>query len=151
MEQQFKQQFSLIDKHFGDVFREMFGGGTASLAMNDPEHVLESGIEITAQPPGKNLQSLSLLSGGERALTAIALLFGILRMKPSPFCVLDEIEAALDDANVTRFAQFLKDYAGDTQFVVITHRKGTMECAGTLYGVTMQELGVSKMVSVDFR
>jgi len=151
MEQQFKQQFSQIAKHFSDVFCEMFGGGAASLAMNDPDNVLESGIEITAQPPGKNLQSLSLLSGGERALTAIALLFGILRIKPSPFCILDEIESALDDANVMRFAQFLKGYAGDTQFIVITHRKGTMECADTLYGVTMQELGISKMVSVDFR
>ena len=151
MEQQFSVQFALIAQHFNDVFKEMFGGGSASLAMSDPDHVLESGIEITVQPPGKNLQSLSLLSGGERALTAIALLFGILRMKPSPFCLLDEIEAALDDANVLRFAQFLKVHAGDTQFIVITHRKGTMEYADTLYGVTMQELGISKMVSVDFR
>jgi len=151
MEQQFSVQFALIAQHFNDVFKEMFGGGSASLAMSDPDHVLESGIEITVQPPGKNLQSLSLLSGGERALTAIALLFGILRMKPSPFCLLDEIEAALDDANVLRFAQFLKVHAGDTQFIVITHRKGTMEYADTLYGVTMQEMGISKMVSVDFR
>jgi len=151
MEQQFSEQFMLIAKHFNDVFQEMFGGGNANLAMSDPDRVLESGIEITAQPPGKNLQNLSLLSGGERALTAIALLFGILRMKPSPFCLLDEIEAALDDANVLRFAQFLKAHAGDTQFIIITHRKGTMEYADTLYGVTMQELGISKMVSVDFR
>ena len=151
MEQQFIVQFKLIAKHFNDVFQEMFGGGKADLKMSDPDNVLESGIEITAQPPGKNLQSLSLLSGGERALTAIALLFGILRMKPSPFCILDEIEASLDDANVVRFAKFLKGHAGDTQFIVITHRKGTMECADTLYGVTMQELGISKMVSVDFR
>jgi chromosome segregation protein len=118
--------------------------------MSDPSNILESGIEISVQPPGKNLQNLSLMSGGERALTAIALLFGILRMKPSPFCVLDEIEAALDDANVSRFAEFLRHYAGSTQFIVITHRKGTMECADTLYGVTMQEKGISKMVSVDF-
>jgi len=151
MEQQFSLQFAIMARHFNDVFKEMFGGGRAGLAMSDPENVLESGIEITAQPPGKNLQSLSLLSGGERALTAIALLFGILRMKPSPFCILDEIESALDDANVLRFANFLKEYADGTQFVVITHRKGTMESADTLYGVTMQELGVSKMVSVDFR
>ena len=150
MEQQFDVQFSIIAKHFNDVFREMFGGGQASLALSDPSRVLESGIEITAQPPGKKLQTLSLLSGGERALTAIALLFGILRMKPSPFCVLDEIEAALDDANVNRFAKFLRTYAGNTQFIVITHRKGTMEMADTLYGVTMQEMGVSAMVSVDF-
>ncbi|MCL2400782.1 MAG: chromosome segregation protein SMC, partial [Defluviitaleaceae bacterium] len=150
MEQQFIVQFKLIAKNFNDVFQEMFGGGKAGLVMSDPDHVLESGIEITAQPPGKNLQSMSLLSGGERALTAIALLFGILRMKPSPFCILDEIEASLDDANVNRFAEFLKVYAGDTQFIVITHRKGTMECADTLYGVTMQEMGISKMVSVNF-
>ena len=150
MEQQFAVQFALIARHFNEVFVDMFGGGKAGLAMTDPDNVLESGIEITAQPPGKNLQRLSLLSGGERALTAIALLFGILRMKPSPFCILDEIESALDDANVKRFARFLKDHAGDTQFVVITHRKGTMEEADTLYGVTMQEVGVSKMVSVEF-
>jgi len=150
MEQQFKIQFTRIAKHFNEVFQEMFGGGQASLTMSDPSRILESGIEITAQPPGKNLQTLSLLSGGERALTAIALLFGILRMKPSPFCVLDEIEAALDDANVNRFANFLKTYAGNTQFIVITHRKGTMEVADTLYGVTMQEMGISAMVSVDF-
>ena len=151
MEQQFITQFSLIAKHFNDVFREMFGGGNAGLTMSDPGQALESGIEISAQPPGKNLQSLSLLSGGERALTAIALLFGILRMKPAPFCVLDEIESALDDANVIRFSQFIKLHSKDTQFIVITHRKGTMECADTLYGVTMQEQGISKMVSVDFR
>ena len=151
MEQQFAERFKIIAKHFNDVFGEMFGGGKASLSMSDPDNILESGIEITAQPPGKNLQSMSLLSGGERALTAIALLFGILRMKPSPFCILDEIESALDDANVVRFAKFLREYAGDTQFIVVTHRKGTMEAADTLYGVTMQELGISKMVSVDFR
>jgi len=151
MEQQFTEQFTLINKHFNDVFQAMFGGGRAGLSMNEPDRVLESGIEITAQPPGKNLQSLSLLSGGERALTAIALLFGILRMKPSPFCILDEIEAALDDANVSRFANFLRQYAGDTQFIVVTHRKGTMECADTLYGVTMQEVGISTLVSVDFK
>jgi chromosome segregation protein len=150
MEEQFASQFALINRHFGDVFREMFDGGSASLSLSDPSRVLESGIEITAQPPGKNLQSLTLLSGGERALTAIALLFGILRMKPSPFCILDEIEAALDDVNVTRFARYLREYAGDTQFIVITHRKGTMEHADTLYGVTMQEQGISKMVSVSF-
>ena len=149
MEQQFSVQFALMAKHFNDVFVEMFGGGIAGLSMSDPDNILESGIEINAQPPGKNLQRLSLLSGGERALTAIALLFGILRMKPLPFCILDEIESALDDANVARFAQFLKAHAGDTQFIVITHRKGTMEAADTLYGITMQELGVSKMVSVE--
>lgn len=151
MEQQFSSQFKVMAKHFQDVFKEVFGGGKAELIMSDPDHVLESGIEITAQPPGKKLQNLSLLSGGERALTAISLLFGILRMKPSPFCILDEIESALDDANVIRFAKFLKLHAVDTQFIVVTHRKGTMESADTLYGVTMQEMGISKLVSVDFR
>ena len=149
MEQQFIVQFARISTNFNEVFAEMFGGGQASLAISDPDNVLESGIEITAQPPGKKLQSLSLLSGGERSLTAIALLFGILRLKPSPFCVLDEIESALDDANVKRFGGFLSAHSNSTQFVVITHRKGTMECANTLYGVTMQEMGVSKMVSVE--
>ncbi|MCL1988534.1 MAG: chromosome segregation protein SMC [Firmicutes bacterium] len=150
MEEQFATKFSDIAKHFNDVFIEMFGGGKATLTMTNPENVLESGIEITVHPPGKKVQNLSLLSGGERALTAIALLFGILRMKPSPFCILDEIEAALDDANVARFAHFLQGYGNNTQFIVITHRKGTMEAADTLYGVTMQELGISKMISVNF-
>jgi chromosome segregation protein len=118
------------------------------LKLLNEKDLLESGIEITAQPPGKALQTLSLLSGGERALTAIALLFAILRLKPSPFCVLDEIEAALDDANVARFASFIKRYSAETQFIIITHRKGTMEAADTLYGVTMQEQGISKLVSV---
>jgi len=148
METQFAQQFDLIAMHFQDVFKEMFGGGKASLKLQNTENILESGIEITAQPPGKSLQNMMLLSGGERALTAIALLFAILRLKPSPFCVLDEIESALDDANVTRFAKFLKEYAKGTQFIAITHRKGTMEAADNLYGVTMEEQGVSKLVSV---
>jgi len=148
MEEQFSQQFELIAGHFSEVFKEMFGGGHASLKLQNTENILESGIEITAQPPGKALQSMMLLSGGERALTAIALLFAILRLNPSPFCVLDEIESALDDANVARFANFLKEYATGTQFIAITHRKGTMEAADNLYGVTMEEQGVSKLVSV---
>ncbi len=148
MENQFESRLKLISENFGIVFREMFGGGTAYLKLSDENNILESGIDIISQPPGKNLQNMLLFSGGERALTAIALLFGILRMKPSPFCVLDEIEAALDDANVTRFANYLKNFAFDTQFIIITHRKGTMECADSLYGVTMQEHGVSKLVSV---
>ena len=127
----------------------MFGGGRAQLRLTDAAHVLESPIEIVAQPPGKNLQNMQLLSGGERALTAIAILFSILKMKPSPFCILDEIEAALDDANVSRYAQYLKKFAEETQFIVITHRKGTMEHADVLYGVTMQEKGISKLISVD--
>jgi len=150
MEEQFTTQFKLISEHFAEVFGQMFNGGKASLRLVDTENVLESGIEITAQPPGKALQNLMLLSGGERALTAIALLFAILRLKPSPFCVLDEIESALDDANVVRFATYLKEHVAGTQFIVITHRKGTMEAADHLYGVTMEEKGISKLVSVKF-
>ncbi|NCC15492.1 MAG: chromosome segregation protein SMC [Clostridia bacterium] len=150
MEKQFREQFQMISESFGRVFQEMFGGGKAYLKLLDTEHVLESPIEIVAQPPGKNLQNMQLLSGGERALTAIAILFSILHMKPSPFCILDEIEAALDDANVSKFAQYLKKFSEHTQFIVITHRKGTMEYADVLYGVTMQEKGISKLISVDF-
>jgi len=150
MEAQFSTQFKLIGEHFEVVFRQMFSGGKAALRLIDTDNVLESGIEITAQPPGKSLQNLMLLSGGERALTAIALLFAILRLKPSPFCVLDEIESALDDANVARFATYLKEYAQGTQFIIITHRKGTMEAAEHMYGVTMEEQGISKLVSVRF-
>ncbi|WMI82052.1 chromosome segregation protein SMC [Anaerotignum sp. MB30-C6] len=150
MEKQFREQFQVISDNFSRVFQEMFGGGKAYLKLVDTERVLESPIEIVAQPPGKNLQNMQLLSGGERALTAIAILFSILHMKPSPFCILDEIEAALDDANVSRYALYLKKFAKDTQFIVITHRKGTMEHADVLYGVTMQEKGISKLISVDF-
>ncbi|MPM80750.1 Chromosome partition protein Smc [bioreactor metagenome] len=126
----------------------MFGGGRAELVLTDPTDLLKTGIEIEVQPPGKKLQSLSLLSGGERALTAIALLFSIIRVRPVPFCILDEVEAALDEANVTRFGNYLRNFQNDTQFIVVTHRKGTMEAANVLYGVTMQESGVSKIVSV---
>ncbi|MCL2618503.1 MAG: chromosome segregation protein SMC [Defluviitaleaceae bacterium] len=150
MEQQFREQFALLSESFGVVFGQMFGGGKAYLRLLDEDNALESGIDIIAQPPGKALTSMSLLSGGERALTALALLFGILRLKPSPFVILDEVESALDDANVARFATFLKDVASrETQFIVITHRRGTMEAADTLYGITMQERGVSKVVSVQ--
>lgn len=150
MENQFKEQFRLINENFGIVFAEIFGGGKGFLSLSNEGDVLNSGIEIVAQPPGKTVQSMTLLSGGERALTAIALLFAILKMKPSPFCILDEIEAALDDANVKRYADYLKDFSKETQFIIITHRKGSMEVADTLYGVTMQEQGVSKLVSVKF-
>ncbi|MCD8037107.1 MAG: chromosome segregation protein SMC [Clostridiales bacterium] len=150
MEKQFREKLEIISENFNEVFREMFGGGRAYLKLSDEDDVLESGIEIIAQPPGKNLQNMTLLSGGERALTAIAILFSILKMKPSPFCILDEIEAALDDANVQRFGDYLKRFSEDTQFIVITHRKGTMEAADVLYGVTMQEQGISKIVSVKF-
>ena len=150
MEKQFREKLEIISENFSEVFREMFGGGRAYLKILDEDDVLGSGIDIIAQPPGKNLQNMMLLSGGERALTAIAILFSILKMKPSPFCILDEIEAALDDANVQRFGDYLRRFSKGTQFIVITHRKGTMEAADVLYGVTMQEQGVSKIVSVKF-
>lgn len=149
MKKQFAQQFEIINRNFSKVFSELFGGGQANLSLADPENLLESGIEIEAQPPGKKLQRLSLLSGGERALTAIALLFAILNVRPTPFCILDEIEAALDDVNVGRYADYLRKYSQNTQFIVVTHRRGTMEAANVLYGVTMQERGVSKLLSLN--
>ncbi|MCT4544208.1 MAG: chromosome segregation protein SMC [Vallitalea sp.] len=148
MVKQFKLKFKEINYQFNNVFRELFGGGKGLLYLIDEDNVLESGINIVAQPPGKKLQSMMLLSGGERAFTAIALLFAIQKLKPSPFCVLDEIEAALDDANVERFAKYLQKLSDNTQFIIITHRRGTMEAADILYGITMQEKGVSTRVSV---
>ncbi len=148
MKEQFKEQFSIINKHFSETFTALFGGGRAELKLVDPDNVLESGIEIEAQPPGKKLQNLSLLSGGEMAFTAIALLFAILKVRPTPFCVLDEIEAALDESNVYRFADYVRDYSKKTQFILVTHRRGTMEAADLLYGVTMQEKGVSKLLAL---
>lgn len=144
----FKEVFEGIRNEFQTVFPNMFGGGRAELILTDPTDLLHTGIEIEAQPPGKKLQNLSLLSGGERALTAIALLFSIIQVRPVPFCVLDEVEAALDEANVLRFGRYLRTFEKDTQFIVVTHRKGTMESADMLYGVTMAESGVSKLVSV---
>ena len=151
MKEQFKEKFKVINKNFDEVFKELFGGGKAELKLEDEEKILECDIEITAQPPGKKLQSMTLLSGGEKALTAIALLFAILKINPAPFCVLDEIEAALDDVNVYRYAEYLKKFAKDTQFLVITHRKGTMEVADTVYGVTMEENGISKLLSMKLK
>lgn len=148
MQKRFGETFSQIKEEFAVVFQQLFGGGHAELKLTDPNNLLETGVEIIAQPPGKKLQHLGLLSGGERALTAITLLFAILRVRPVPFCVLDEVEAALDEANVTRFAKYINQYSENTQFIVITHRKGTMEKADVLYGVTMQEAGVSRLVSV---
>ncbi|MDL0435096.1 MULTISPECIES: chromosome segregation protein SMC [unclassified Niallia] len=148
MKKRFQQTFEGIQGHFEGVFQRLFGGGHAALRLTNPDDLLNTGVEIVAQPPGKKLQNLSLLSGGERALTAIALLFAILKVRPVPFCILDEVEAALDEANVFRFSSYLKSYSSETQFIVITHRKGTMEEADVLYGVTMQESGVSKLVSV---
>lgn len=151
MKEQFEKQFKIINKNFGEVFTELFGGGKAELILADKENILECGIEIEVQPPGKKLQNMMLLSGGERAFTAIALLFAILKINPAPFCVLDEIEAALDDVNVYRFAEYLKKFTKETQFLVITHRKGTMEAADTVYGITMEEKGISKLLSMKFK
>jgi chromosome segregation protein len=150
MEKEFKAQFMLIKENFSNVFRELFGGGRAELVLADTNNVLECDIDIIAQPPGKKLQLLSLLSGGERALTAIALLFAILKLKPTAFCLLDEIESSLDELNVSNFANYLKSYSEDTQFILITHRKGSMEVCNSLYGVAMEERGVSKIVSAKF-
>ncbi len=148
MEEHFEKRFKSINTSFGEVFKELFGGGRAELILSDPSDVLESGIEIEVQLPGKGRQNINLYSGGEKSFIAIALLFAILRVKPAPFCILDEIDAALDDVNVSRFATYLKNYIEQTQFIVITHRRGTMEAANILYGVTMQEKGVSKLLSL---
>ena len=151
MKKQFKEKFEEINKNFGEVFSELFGGGKANISLEDENNVLECGININVQPPGKKLQNMLLLSGGERAFTAIALLFAILKMTPAPFCILDEIEAALDDVNVYRYAEFLKKFSKETQFLIITHRKGTMEAANTVYGVTMEENGISKLLSMKLK
>ncbi|MCI6268319.1 MAG: chromosome segregation protein SMC [Clostridiales bacterium] len=151
MERQFMENFRLMQQYFAETFAKLFGGGHAELRLLDESDVLGCGIEIVAQPPGKKLQLLSLLSGGERALTAIAILFAMLRLKPTPFCFLDEIEAALDDGNISTFADYLREFSTDTQFVVVTHRKGTMERCDSLYGVAMEEKGVSTMLSVELK
>jgi chromosome segregation protein len=145
----FQETFAEVNKSFNEVFAELFRGGEAAMRLLDDEDVLESGIEIVARPPGKRLQNIMLLSGGEKALTAIALLFALFRTKPTPFCILDEVDAPLDDANVVRFAELLKNYSSGIQFLIITHNKITMEAASSLYGVTMEERGVSKLVAVD--
>ncbi len=148
MKKQFADKFRQINKNFNEVFVELFGGGKAELILEDENNILECGIDIQVQPTGKKLQNMMLLSGGEKAFTAIALLFAILKINPAPFCILDEIEAALDDVNVYRFAEYLKKFSKETQFLVITHRKGTMEAADTVYGVTMEENGISKLLSI---
>jgi len=150
-EDRFREAFDYVNNRFQEVFREAFGGGSAHLSLEDPKSLLECGIEITAQPPGKTAKSLTLLSGGEKALTAISLLFAIFHFKPSPFCVLDEVDAPLDEANVGRFAAMVQKMKADTQFIVITHQKPTMVAADTLYGVTMEEAGCSRLVSVQLR
>ncbi|MBR6451096.1 MAG: AAA family ATPase [Lachnospiraceae bacterium] len=149
MRKQFDEKFKEICNEFDKVFKELFGGGNGELKLQEDEDILEAGIMINAQPPGKKLQNMMQLSGGEKALTAISLLFAIQNLKPSPFCLLDEIEAALDEPNVGRFANYLHKLTKHTQFIVITHRRGTMEKADRLYGITMQEKGVSALVSVN--
>lgn len=151
MRTQFMASFNQINENFNEIFAVLFNGGTAKLVLEEGEDVLQSGIEIVVQPPGKKLQTLSLLSGGEKSLTAVALLFAILKTKPAPFCILDEIDAALDDANISRYTNYLKHFNDDTQFILITHRKTTMEIANVLYGVTMAEEGISKLISVKLK
>ena len=149
MREQFTKGFADIQREFDKAFKELFGGGKGTLELQEGEDVLETGIMINAQPPGKKLQNMMQMSGGEKSLTAIALLFAIQNLKPSPFCLLDEIEAALDDSNVDRYAKYLHKLTKNTQFIVITHRRGTMNAADRLYGITMQEKGVSTLVSVN--
>ena len=144
--------YNPFNKNFSQVFTDLFGGGTAEIILgNDSEDVLECAIDIKAQPPGKKLQNLSLLSGGERCLTAIGLLFAIQELKPSPFVILDEVEAALDDVNITRFTDFVRRHSSKSQFILVTHRKGTMEACDQMYGVTMAERGVSKILSMELK
>ena len=150
MENEFRRQFEKIQDNFSSTFAELFGGGKAELVLSDKNDILNCNIDIIAQPPGKKLQLLSLLSGGERALTAIALLFAILKLKPTAFCILDEIETSLDEVNVSTLAQYVQRYSKDTQFIMITHRKGSMEVCNALYGVAMEERGISKVVSARF-
>ena len=148
MRQQFTERFAQINQNFGQIFRELFGGGAAELSFTDDSDVLTSGIEIKVHPPGKIVTHIESLSGGEKALVAISIYFAIMRVNPPPFCVLDEIEAALDDVNVARFAQYLRRMSGNTQFITITHRRGTMEGSDMLYGVTMQDQGISKLLAL---
>ena len=148
MEERFSQEFELINQHFQEVFSQLFGGGTARLLLEDQSDILGSGIEIVAQPPGKKLQNLSLLSGGEKALTAIAILFAILKRKPTSFCVLDEIETSLDEGNLDNLSRFIQEFSRDSQFIVITHRRNTMQVSDVLYGIVMEEKGISNIVSV---
>ncbi len=149
MRRQFTESFNSINSNFKQIFVELFGGGHAELSLTDPDDVLESGIEIRVAPPGKVINNLSLLSGGEQAFVAIAIYFSILKLKPAPFCILDEIEAALDDINVTKYAQYLRKFTDTTQFILITHRRGSMDEADVMYGVTMQEKGTSKILRLE--
>jgi chromosome segregation protein len=146
----FTETFASIRTHFQELFRKLFGGGQADIVLEDENDILETGIEIIARPPGKELRSISLMSGGEKTLTAVALLLAIFRSKPSPFCILDEVDAALDEANIGRFTTVLREFLDQSQFIIITHSKKTMAVADVLYGVTMQESGISKRVAVRF-
>ncbi len=148
MKERFAETFDKVNAEFASVFKKLFKGGKANLILTDPTDMLTTGVDISAEPPGKSLKSINTLSGGEMTLTAIALLFSILNIRTVPFCILDEVEAALDEANVDQFGTYIKEYEHNSQFVVITHKKRTMEYANTLYGITMQESGVSKLVSV---
>nr|MBA3439712.1 AAA family ATPase [Pyrinomonadaceae bacterium] len=148
--ERFRQAFEVVNRNFGEIFIELFGGGRGEMSLIDAEDVLESGIDLVAQPPGKRLQNVLLLSGGEKAMAALALLLAIFRYRPSPFCLLDEVDAPLDEANVGRFTNKIVEMSANTQFIVITHNKKTMEAARALYGVTMEEAGISKIVSVKF-
>ena len=145
----FSDSFHIINSNFKEIFVELFGGGKAELILTDPENVLESGIEISVAPPGKVIKNLISLSGGEQAFVAIAIYFAILRLRPAPFCILDEIDAALDEVNVKKYAQYLKNFTDTTQFVLVTHRRSAMEEANVLYGVTMQEDGISKLLKME--
>jgi chromosome segregation protein len=149
MKEMFAENFDKINVSFKRIFTELFGGGKASLTLSNPEDILESGIDINVAPPGKVIKNLSLLSGGEQAFVAIAIYFAILSVKPSPFCILDEIEAALDDINVTKYARYLRKFTDTTQFICVTHRRGTMDEADVLYGVTMQEKGISRVLKMQ--
>ena len=149
MRTSFINAFENINKNFAITFKELFGGGSAELLLTEPEDVLTSGIEIKAAPPGKIIKSMSLLSGGEQSFVAIALLFAILKVNPTPFCILDEIEAALDEVNVFRFGEYVKKLCDDTQFILITHRRGTMEIGDRLYGVTMPQRGISQAIELN--
>ena len=149
MKESFRRTFDEINTNFATVFSELFGGGSAELSLTDPDDVLTSGIEIKAAPPVKIIKSLSLLSGGEQTFVAIALIFAILKANPTPFCIFDEIEAALDEVNVDRFGAYVRNYSAHTQFILITHRRGTMEIGDRLYGITMPERGISRALPFD--
>ena len=149
MKVQFKEQFTQVNENFKYVYKRLFGGGEGELTILDEDNILESDIQITAKPPGKKMKNLNLLSGGEKALTAISILFAIKLAKPTPFCILDEIEAPLDDANIFRFGEYLKELSEDTQFIAVTHRRGTMEAADYIYGVTMEKKALSKVIGLD--